>query len=91
MSGWRAAVAAVVAAAVLALAGCGGGSGDSGSVTTVASPGGAQQKSVVVSSHDGSFDPEAVYRETAPGVVTIRSLGRSSCGRCASRWPGSRN
>jgi S1-C subfamily serine protease len=29
---------------------------------------------VVVQSHGGSFDPEAVYQETAPGVVTIRSI-----------------
>jgi S1-C subfamily serine protease len=43
-------------------------------VTTVAAPSAPQQKSVVVSSHGSSFDPEAVYQEAAPGVVTIRSI-----------------
>ncbi len=66
--------AALVAAAALAIAGCGGGSSDSGSVTTVAAPNGPGHHAVVVSSHDASFDPEAVYQEAAPGVVTIRSI-----------------
>jgi 2-alkenal reductase len=74
LSGWRAPLAALLAAAVLGFGGCGGGSGDSGSVTTVAAPSTSQQKSVVVSSHGASFDPEAVYQQAAPGVVTIRSI-----------------
>lgn len=74
MTGWRAPLGALLAVAALGLGGCGGGSGDSGSVTTVAAPSAPQQKSVVVSSHGSSFDPEAVYQEAAPGVVTIRSI-----------------
>ena len=74
MTGWRAPLGALLAVAALGLGGCGGSSGDSGSVTTVAAPSAPQQKSVVVSSHGSSFDPEAVYQEAAPGVVTIRSI-----------------
>jgi S1-C subfamily serine protease len=74
LTGWRAPLGALLAVAALGLGGCGGGSGDSGSVTTVAAPSAPQQKSVVVSSHGSSFDPEAVYQEAAPGVVTIRSI-----------------
>ena len=73
MTGWRSSLGALLAVAALGLGGC-GGSGDSGSVTTVAAPDAPQQKSVVVSSHGSSFDPEAVYQEAAPGVVTIRSI-----------------
>jgi S1-C subfamily serine protease len=74
LTGWRAPLGALLAVAALGLGGCGGSSGDSGSVTTVAAPSAPQQKSVVVSSHGSSFDPEAVYQEAAPGVVTIRSI-----------------
>jgi S1-C subfamily serine protease len=74
LSGRLAPLGVLLAVAALALPGCGGGSGDSGSVTTVAAPNGSHQKSVVVSSQSGSFDPEAVYQEAAPGVVTIRSI-----------------
>jgi S1-C subfamily serine protease len=66
-------VLATAVALALALTGCPGSSSDSGSVTTVAAPS-APSSSVVVSSHDGSFDPEAVYTSAAPGVVTIRSV-----------------
>jgi S1-C subfamily serine protease len=64
----------VLSIAALALAGCGGGSEDSGSVTTVPSASAPRQQNLVVSTHSGSFDPEAVYKEAAPGVVTIRSI-----------------
>jgi S1-C subfamily serine protease len=74
LTGWRTPLGALLAVAALGLGGCGGGSGDSGSVTTVAASSAPQQKSVVVSSHGSSFDPEAVYQEAAPGVVTIRSI-----------------
>jgi S1-C subfamily serine protease len=70
----RALSAALVAAAALGIAACGGGSSGSGSVTTVAAPNRGDRHAVVVSSHDGSFDPEAIYQEAAPGVVTIRSI-----------------
>ncbi len=43
-------------------------------MTTVAAPNAPGQKSVIVSSHNGTFDPGAVYGEAAPGVVTIRSI-----------------
>jgi S1-C subfamily serine protease len=71
----RVALGALLAAAALALGACGGddssGSASSGStVTTSDNP----QKTVVVQSRGGAFDPEAVYQQAAPGVVTIRSI-----------------
>jgi S1-C subfamily serine protease len=68
-----AALAALMASAALALGACGGnGSDASGSETTANS--GNSQKTVVVQSRSGAFDPEAVYQAAAPGVVTIRSI-----------------
>jgi S1-C subfamily serine protease len=69
------ALAALLAAAALALGACGGddSSGSAGSesaATTSDDP----QKTVVVQSRGGAFDPEAVYQQAAPGVVTIRSI-----------------
>ena len=69
MSGRRPTAAALLAAATLALGACGGGS-DPG--RTQASPG--SQKTVVVHSQNGAFDPEAIYQAAAPDVVTIRSI-----------------
>ena len=71
----HAATACVLAIAALALGACGGGgdSGDSGSVTTVATQS-APEKTVVVQSQGGSFDPGAIYRSASPGVVTILSI-----------------
>jgi S1-C subfamily serine protease len=68
----RARAAAIVfAAGALALAGCGDGSRS----TTVTTQGaGGSTKQVVVRSQNGAFDPEAVYAQVAPGVVTIRSI-----------------
>ncbi|HMC06671.1 MAG TPA: trypsin-like peptidase domain-containing protein [Solirubrobacterales bacterium] len=73
MSGRGAAIAALIAAAALGVGACGGGSGDSGSVTTVASSNAPGSATV---SHSGgdAFDPEAVYHQAAPGVVTILSI-----------------
>ena len=68
------AVAPLVAAA-LALAAC--GDSDSSSDSTPASAAGSgsgTQKTVVVQSKGNAFDPQAVYQEAAPGVVTIRSI-----------------
>jgi S1-C subfamily serine protease len=65
----RPTAAALLAAAAFALGACGGGS-DPG--TTLASPG--SQKTVVVHSHNGAFDPEAIYQAAAPDVVTIRAI-----------------
>jgi S1-C subfamily serine protease len=69
------ALGGLLAAGALALGACGGddssGSASSGStVTTSDNP----QKTVVVQSRGGAFDPEAVYQQAAPGVVTIRSI-----------------
>ena len=76
MSAKRAAAACVVAVTALALGACGGGdsgSSDSGSVTTVSTQS-APQKTVVVQSQGGNFDPGAIYQSAAPGVVTILSI-----------------
>jgi len=76
VSARRAAAACVVAATALALGACGGGdsgSSDSGSVTTVSTQS-APQKTVVVQSQGGNFDPGAIYQSAAPGVVTILSI-----------------
>jgi S1-C subfamily serine protease len=71
---WRAAVGGLLAAAALALGACGGDdSGAAGSETTVTSSENPQ-RTVVVQSRGGAFDPEAVYQQAAPGVVTIRSI-----------------
>jgi S1-C subfamily serine protease len=70
----RAALGALLASAALALGACGGDdSGASGSGTTVVSSDNPQ-KTVVVQSRSGAFDPEAVYQQAAPGVVTISSI-----------------
>jgi S1-C subfamily serine protease len=73
----RAAAACLVAATALALGACGGGddsgSSGSGSVTTVSTQS-APQKTVVVQSQGGNFDPGAIYQSAAPGVVTILSI-----------------
>jgi S1-C subfamily serine protease len=73
LSGLRAPLGALVVAAVLGLGGCGGDSPTSGSVTTVSSPD-SSSKTVVVHSRGGAFDPQAIYEEASPGVVTVRSL-----------------
>jgi 2-alkenal reductase len=68
-----AALGALLAAAALALGACSGDdSGAAGSQTTASSDN--PQKTVVVQSRGGAFDPEAVYQQAAPGVVTIRSI-----------------
>jgi S1-C subfamily serine protease len=73
----RPAVACLLAAAAIAVGACGGGdsgdSGDSGSVTTVSTQN-APQRTVVVQSQGGSFNPGAIYQSTSPGVVTILSI-----------------
>jgi len=62
--------------AAVALGACGGGGGStsgSGSVTTVETQS-SPQKTVVVQSQGGSFNPEAIYQSASPGVVTILSI-----------------
>jgi len=77
MSARRAAAACLMAAAAIGLGACGGGGGgstsDSGSVTTVQTQT-SPQKTVVVQSQGGSFNPEAIYQSASPGVVTILSI-----------------
>jgi S1-C subfamily serine protease len=75
----RLAVPALLALALL-VAGCGGsglgGGGDTTTTTTsVSTPsGGGKPAEVVVETSNNGFDPAKVYREAAPGVVTIRSI-----------------
>jgi hypothetical protein len=69
------ALGGLLAAAALALGACGGddssGSASSGSTASTSDN---PQRTVVVQSRGGAFDPEAVYQQAAPGVVTIRSI-----------------
>jgi S1-C subfamily serine protease len=73
--------AAVVATALAAglLAAC-GGDDDGEDTTTTTTLGGRED--VVVQASNGEFDPQEVYAEAAPGVVTIRSVfgGNSAAG-----------
>jgi S1-C subfamily serine protease len=65
---------ATLVAGLALLAGCGGGGGGQGSESPT---GGAPVKTttqVVVQAASEGFDAAAVYREAAPGVVTIRSI-----------------
>jgi 2-alkenal reductase len=66
-------LAALLATAALALGACGGDDSGTGSETTVTSSDNPQ-KTVVVQSRSGAFDPESVYQQAASGVVTIRSI-----------------
>jgi S1-C subfamily serine protease len=72
----RPTLAVLAAGAALALGACGGDdSGAAGSeTTTTVTSSDNSQKTVVVQSHSGAFDPEAVYQEAAPGVVTVHSI-----------------
>ena len=61
------------------LAGCGGGgvgpgSGDSVTTTVTSASPEAQTQRVIVETAAHGFDAAAIYREAAPGVVTIRSI-----------------
>jgi S1-C subfamily serine protease len=74
----RVLAASLLAAAAIGVGACGGGGGSStsgsGSVTTVATSQSTPQKTVVVQSQGGSFNPEAIYQSASPGVVTILSI-----------------
>ena len=65
---------AVVSATALIASGCGGG-GDT-TITESASPTSTQQ--VVVQANSGDFNPAQIYKDVAPGVVTITSVFNSS-------------
>jgi S1-C subfamily serine protease len=92
---WVARIRASVAAALVAcavaaglIAGCGGSGNNSGSVA--AAPTATQ---VVIQASDGSFNPAQIYKDVAPGVVTITSVfdggGDSLLGGGASAGQGS--
>ena len=73
----RCSLGALVAAAALAVAGCGGGGK---STPTGSGPTTVQSTKVEVvkgSGDGGSFDPAAIYKRTAPGVVTVISVFRA--------------
>ena len=70
MSARRCALPALLALAFLA-SGCGGSDGDS--VATTAPAQKSKPQVVIETSSDG-FNPAKVFREAAPGVVTIRSI-----------------
>jgi S1-C subfamily serine protease len=65
--------AVLATAAALSLGACGGDDSDGSATTGTVTPGGAK-KTVVVQSEPGAFDPQAVYEEAAPGVVTVHSI-----------------
>jgi S1-C subfamily serine protease len=64
-------IAAVLAAGVLAA--CGGDDDGDAAVTTTTTSFGGREEAVVATSN-GDFDPQQIYAEAAPGVVTIRSV-----------------
>jgi S1-C subfamily serine protease len=67
----RSALGALLASAALALGACGGdNSGSDGSGASSGNP----QTTVAIQARSGDFDPQAVYEQAAPGVVTIRSV-----------------
>jgi S1-C subfamily serine protease len=79
-------VALILAALAVLLAGCGGSSDDDGSKQPALGSGDNDAKAAqeqqatsrveVIKSigHDGGFDPRAIYKSEAPGVVTVVSL-----------------
>jgi S1-C subfamily serine protease len=69
--------AAAVALAAALIAGCGGGGGGSSDTGASATPTATQ---VVVQASDGSFNPAEIYKDVAPGVVTITSVFDTSGG-----------
>jgi S1-C subfamily serine protease len=75
----RLALAALLLLALGLLAGCGSSGGEStdgggAPVTTEADPREQPRPQVIVAAADSGFDAARVYREAAPGVVTIRSV-----------------
>jgi S1-C subfamily serine protease len=68
----RAAAATALAGLLLSLAGCGGGDDENAELGAAAEQGGSER--VIIATADGAFNPGAVYRKAAPGVVTIISI-----------------
>jgi S1-C subfamily serine protease len=75
-SGARLALTALVAlAAAIGLGACGSSnSGGSDTTTTVESGTGGGRDRVIVESSGGAFDPQTIFDEAAPGVVTVTSI-----------------
>ena len=78
----RALTALAGVAALLAVAGCGGSAGNGGGGGGGGGPtaGGTPDTTTVqiaASPSTGRFDPEAIYKETAPSVVTVISIFNS--------------
>jgi S1-C subfamily serine protease len=65
----RAGITTVMAAGLIA--GCGGGGDDSNATSASQAPTATQ---VVVQVSDGGFNPAQIYKDVAPGVVTITSV-----------------
>ena len=73
----RGTLAAALAAGAL-LAGCGEDGGNGGTATQEPPATQADPPVVAVQTAENGFDPISIYREAAPGVVTIRSVFGSS-------------
>jgi S1-C subfamily serine protease len=74
----RAAGALTLAAAATALAGCGGSSASTGSTASSAPASTTRVEIVASPSSRNGFNPEAVYKQTSPSVVTILSVFKAS-------------
>ena len=76
---------AIAAVAAVGLGAC--GEDDDGGVTTTTTFGGREE---VVTGSNVDFDPQAIYEEAAPGVVTIRSVfgGGNASGILGGRAAG---
>ena len=79
--GQRRSLAAALAAAALFLGACGGGGGGQaqhqgagGAAPAQGAPEAGPLPKVAIQAAGGSFNPQRVYAESAPGVVTIRSF-----------------
>jgi S1-C subfamily serine protease len=81
------AVSAVCGA--LAVSGCGSGDGGSSSAGATAKPAAQPAPQVVVQAADSGFDAARVFREAAPGVVTIRSVFGGGAGLLGGAAEGS--
>jgi S1-C subfamily serine protease len=90
--GARAIVAILTAAAAVGLWACGGDGEESASTTTTTTAETGRER-VVVEASNGAFNPQAVYEEAAPGVVTVLSVfgeesGLLGGGRAAGQGSG---
>jgi S1-C subfamily serine protease len=76
---YRAATAALLSCLAL-LSGCGSGESDSSTESAQSAAQAEPMPQVIVETAGGGFDAAEVYREAAPGVVTIRSIFGGSAG-----------